>query len=159
MVPEAGIEPARISPGDFESPASTNFTTRAGTSEERNYGTVRGMKFHTLKVSIANKPPAGSNGCLLHAQPNHFLVFVVKISLSVLAKASLQILAIQERLSMKPAAVGVLKISLLTVVLLCSGCAVVAVVDTVVVAGATVVKTAVKATGAVIDTVIPEPKK
>ena len=29
MVPEAGIEPARISPGDFESPASTNFTTRA----------------------------------------------------------------------------------------------------------------------------------
>jgi hypothetical protein len=36
---------------------------------------------------------------------------------------------------------------------------VVAVVDTVVVAGATVVKTAVKATGAVIDTVIPEPKK
>ena len=30
MVPEAGIEPARISPGDFESPASTNFTTRAG---------------------------------------------------------------------------------------------------------------------------------
>jgi hypothetical protein len=68
-------------------------------------------------------------------------------------------LALQERLSMKPVAVGALKISLLTVVLLCSGCAVVAVVDTVVVAGATVVKTAVKATGAVIDTVIPEPKK
>ena len=29
MVPEAGIEPARLSAGDFESPASTNFTTRA----------------------------------------------------------------------------------------------------------------------------------
>ena len=30
MVPEAGIEPARLAAGDFESPASTNFTTRAG---------------------------------------------------------------------------------------------------------------------------------
>ena len=29
MVPEAGIEPARLAAGDFESPASTNFTTRA----------------------------------------------------------------------------------------------------------------------------------
>ncbi len=29
MVPGAGIEPARLSAGDFESPASTNFTTRA----------------------------------------------------------------------------------------------------------------------------------
>ena len=40
MVPEAGIEPARISPGDFESPASTNFTTRAGNKTDVNYGTV-----------------------------------------------------------------------------------------------------------------------
>jgi hypothetical protein len=63
MVPGAGIEPARLAAGDFESPASTNFTTRAGASEERNYGTVWGMKFHTLEVSIANKPPTGSNGC------------------------------------------------------------------------------------------------
>ncbi len=30
LVPEAGIEPARLAAGDFESPASTNFTTRAG---------------------------------------------------------------------------------------------------------------------------------
>lgn len=29
MVPGAGIEPARLAAGDFESPASTNFTTRA----------------------------------------------------------------------------------------------------------------------------------
>ncbi|MEY5023070.1 MAG: hypothetical protein RIS72_1645 [Pseudomonadota bacterium] len=29
MVPEAGIEPARLAAGDFESPESTNFTTRA----------------------------------------------------------------------------------------------------------------------------------
>ncbi len=29
MVPGAGIEPALLSEGDFESPASTNFTTRA----------------------------------------------------------------------------------------------------------------------------------
>ncbi len=30
LVPGAGIEPARLAAGDFESPASTNFTTRAG---------------------------------------------------------------------------------------------------------------------------------
>ena len=29
MVPGAGLEPARLAAGDFESPASTNFTTRA----------------------------------------------------------------------------------------------------------------------------------
>lgn len=29
VVPGAGIEPARLAAGDFESPASTNFTTRA----------------------------------------------------------------------------------------------------------------------------------
>ncbi len=29
LVPGAGIEPARLAAGDFESPASTNFTTRA----------------------------------------------------------------------------------------------------------------------------------
>ena len=29
MVPEAGIEPARLAAGDFESPTSTNFITRA----------------------------------------------------------------------------------------------------------------------------------
>ena len=36
MVPEAGIEPARLAAGDFESPASTNFTTRAD-CEDDNY--------------------------------------------------------------------------------------------------------------------------
>jgi hypothetical protein len=34
LVPEAGIEPARLAAGDFESPASTNFTTRAVRSKE-----------------------------------------------------------------------------------------------------------------------------
>ena len=29
MVPEVGLEPTRLSAGDFESPASTCFTTRA----------------------------------------------------------------------------------------------------------------------------------
>jgi len=28
-VPGAGLEPARLAAGDFESPESTNFTTRA----------------------------------------------------------------------------------------------------------------------------------
>jgi hypothetical protein len=39
MVPGAGLEPARLAAGDFESPESTNFTTRAGICEEANYGT------------------------------------------------------------------------------------------------------------------------
>ena len=39
--------------------------------------------------------------------------------------------------------------------LLCSGCAVVAVADAVVTTGAVIVKTGVKATGAVINAVIP----
>ena len=40
----------------------------------------------------------------------------------------------------------------------CSGCAVYTVADTAVSVGATVVKTTVKATGAVIDAVIPDSK-
>ena len=36
LVPGAGLEPARLAAGDFESPASTNFTTRAD-CEERDY--------------------------------------------------------------------------------------------------------------------------
>ena len=56
MVPEAGIEPARISPGDFESPASTNFTTRAGSKSEGNYGTVWPMNYPTLEDSIGKTP-------------------------------------------------------------------------------------------------------
>jgi S-sulfo-L-cysteine synthase (O-acetyl-L-serine-dependent) len=38
-VPGAGLEPARLAAGDFESPESTNFTTRAGIREDSNYGT------------------------------------------------------------------------------------------------------------------------
>ena len=56
MVPGAGIEPARLAAGDFESPASTNFTTRAGRSEERNYGTVWAMKYPTIEDSIGKTP-------------------------------------------------------------------------------------------------------
>ena len=40
LVPEAGIEPARLAAGDFESPASTNSTTRADIREDPKYGTV-----------------------------------------------------------------------------------------------------------------------
>lgn len=42
VVPGAGIEPARLAAGDFESPASTNFTTRAVISEAVDYGTASG---------------------------------------------------------------------------------------------------------------------
>lgn len=56
MVPGAGIEPARLSAGDFESPASTNFTTRAKRCEERNYGTVLAMKFPTIEDAVGKTP-------------------------------------------------------------------------------------------------------
>ena len=56
MVPGAGIEPALLSEGDFESPASTNFTTRAARSEALNYGTVRLMNYPTLEDAIGKTP-------------------------------------------------------------------------------------------------------
>ncbi len=37
MVPGAGLEPARLAAGDFESPTSTNFITRAGELPENLY--------------------------------------------------------------------------------------------------------------------------
>ena len=69
LVPGAGIEPARLAAGDFESPASTNFTTRAlgdrteGALERRRalYGGIKilrdGLDLGILspcKVSIYN---------------------------------------------------------------------------------------------------------
>ena len=56
MVPGAGIEPARLSAGDFESPASTNFTTRAAGREASNYGTVWAMKYPTIEDAIGKTP-------------------------------------------------------------------------------------------------------
>ena len=56
MVPGAGIEPARLSAGDFESPASTNFTTRAARRKDLNYGTVWDMKYPTIEDAIGKTP-------------------------------------------------------------------------------------------------------
>ena len=53
---------------------------------------------------------------------------------------------------------GMTKVSVAVAVLLCQGCAVVAVADAVVTVAATVVKTGVKATGAVINAAIPDSK-
>jgi hypothetical protein len=36
VVPGAGLEPAHLAAGDFESPASTDFATRARKSERRS---------------------------------------------------------------------------------------------------------------------------
>ena len=56
MVPEAGIEPARLAARDFESRASTNSTTRATLCAAGNYGTVWGMKYPTIEDSIGKTP-------------------------------------------------------------------------------------------------------
>ena len=50
------------------------------------------------------------------------------------------------------------RLTVLLALLMCSGCAVIAVADAVITVGATAVKTAAKATGAVIDAVIPDSK-
>ena len=56
MVPGAGIEPALLSEGDFESPASTNFTTRAVRCEASNYGTVWRMNYPTIEDVVGKTP-------------------------------------------------------------------------------------------------------
>jgi S-sulfo-L-cysteine synthase (O-acetyl-L-serine-dependent) len=60
LVPEAGIEPARLAAGDFESPASTNFTTRAGMRDRRceasYYGTVRVMTLRQNNIPSPDFP-------------------------------------------------------------------------------------------------------
>jgi cysteine synthase B len=56
MVPGAGLEPARLAAGDFESPESTNFTTRAIIRADLNYGTVWAMKYPTIEDSIGKTP-------------------------------------------------------------------------------------------------------
>ena len=48
LVPGAGLEPARLAAGDFESPASTNFTTRAG---------VRSILWHSVTYEFLAKLP------------------------------------------------------------------------------------------------------
>jgi hypothetical protein len=53
VVPGAGIEPARLAAGDFESPASTNFTTRATHKSALNYGTGRGAMGAPMRIAGA----------------------------------------------------------------------------------------------------------
>ena len=55
MVPGAGIEPALLSEGDFESPASTNFTTRAELGRSKLWH-IRGMIYPTIEQAIGNTP-------------------------------------------------------------------------------------------------------
>src|SRR5690606_15996978 len=54
MVPGAGIEPARLAAGDFESPASTNFTTRArGRATSTNGLAWRGTRDYMRSLDFA----------------------------------------------------------------------------------------------------------
>jgi hypothetical protein len=57
---------------------------------------------------------------------------------------------------MKRVVEGIVKSAAVFCVLMCSGCAVVAVADAAVTVAATVVKTGVKVTGAVVGAVIPD---
>ena len=57
LVPGAGLEPARLAAGDFESPESTNFTTRAGIREDANYD----IFFEGLASRAGESPSAVAN--------------------------------------------------------------------------------------------------
>ena len=60
VVPGAGIEPAHLSVGDFESPASTNFTTRAhpeGSPKLWHSGNMNCPHAHHFVYSL---PPEGA---------------------------------------------------------------------------------------------------
>ncbi len=76
MVPGAGLEPARLAAGDFESPESTNFTTRAGISEVLNYGTFKAMKYLTIEDVIGNTPLVALQriGAQLSAERNNVVL-------------------------------------------------------------------------------------
>jgi cysteine synthase B len=76
MVPGAGLEPARLAAGDFESPESTNFTTRAGMSEGPNYGTFRGMKYPTIEDAIGKTPLVALQriGAVANAERNNVVL-------------------------------------------------------------------------------------
>jgi S-sulfo-L-cysteine synthase (O-acetyl-L-serine-dependent) len=56
MVPGAGLEPARLAAGDFESPESTNFTTRAVLGKAKNYGTFKAMNYSSIEGVIGKTP-------------------------------------------------------------------------------------------------------
>jgi cysteine synthase B len=55
-VPGAGIEPAHLSVGDFESPASTNFTTRATLKSSLKLWHSSDMKYPTIEDAIGRTP-------------------------------------------------------------------------------------------------------
>ena len=76
MVPGAGLEPARLAAGDFESPESTNFTTRAGTSEVLNYGTFTAMNYPTIEDAIGKTPLVALQriGAQLSAERNNVVL-------------------------------------------------------------------------------------
>src|SRR5947207_5079263 len=56
MVPGAGIEPARLAAGDFESPASTNFTTRARKEGSPKLWHSGCMQYPTIEDAIGKTP-------------------------------------------------------------------------------------------------------
>ena len=67
MVPEAGIEPARLAAGDFESPASTNFTTRAD-CEDSDYDTFF-FGFSESKIEFLATRQSGLKDCTCRSWP------------------------------------------------------------------------------------------
>ena len=71
MVPGAGIEPARLAAGDFESPASTNFTTRAVCSEAADYGIgdCANCLLHIAWLALAYSAPKQLNTLTRFQEP------------------------------------------------------------------------------------------
>jgi hypothetical protein len=76
MVPGAGIEPARLAAGDFESPASTNFTTRALGDRargalERSRALYDVIKILRVRLHLGDLK-RNSKTCSSRRSPRHF---------------------------------------------------------------------------------------
>ncbi len=71
MVPKAGIEPARISPGGFESPASPNFATTVYGAAEWSRTIFYGFSVHSFSVKLQRRgwnDGIRTHTCLIHSQ-------------------------------------------------------------------------------------------
>ena len=78
-MPGAGIEPARLAAGDFESPASTNFTTRALGDRARGALERRRALYVVIKILRAGGVQGSSTLVLRLDQGPVCRVLLVKI--------------------------------------------------------------------------------
>ena len=80
LVPGAGIEPAWLAPGDFKSPVSTSFTTRAGGKPQATGKTYRLLARTTAEPSELNSSGKRERGCCPSRAPATALARLAGVS-------------------------------------------------------------------------------